>query len=354
MERTGVGVVTGGLGGSSNVWAPGSAGDRGQVRTDKDHVLSLLKQLSDATDKNAPKPQTEQNVRNQLNELRSKLGEDEYKKIIEQIKKDITESWLQLLMRLFPELFPDNPAPHAPAVIPGGGGGGGGGVNRQDFGPSTSVSNKPLTKGADYYNYIPDQSNPGKKPGKKSEPGNIWSGFSQGADGNCVTVSAIKAAMMQFGSKPTDVYRSVKETSKGYEVVMRDSNQVYTLTKAELKQAAAQARFKGDDPAMITSANFMYAMSAKRAQIERNDGISGRDYGEALRSLNDGEVSREGLDRLGLKYNYRPAFASDFANNMVGTVEYGGHSMAVIDNQIELWGRRGGQPQEGIRTVLFS
>lgn len=316
--------------------------------------MSLLRQLSDASDKKSPKSQTVQNVRNQLNEIRRKLGEDEYKKVIEQIKKEVTENWLQLLMSLFPGLFPNNPqVPDAPAVNPGGGGRGGGRVNPADFGPRTSVSNKPLTNGAQYYDYKPDTRNPGQKPGKGGEQGNIWSGFSQGPDGNCVTVSAIKAAMMQFGSKPTDVFKEVQQNGDGFNVTMRDGFKLY-VSQNELQQAATHARFKGDDPAMITSANFMYAASAKRAQIENNDGVAGYSYFAAMNSLNDGEYSREGLDRLGLKNNYRIAQAKDFRDGMVGTVEYGGHSMAVIDNQIELWGRRGGRPGEGIMTVLFS
>ncbi|AZE96089.1 hypothetical protein C4J96_3991 [Pseudomonas orientalis] len=314
---------------------------------DKAAVEILLNELLEA--KQSGKTQTIQDTRDKLNALREKLGDEKFKEILEQLKKDADEAWLALLKALFPELFADDDQPSTPLPLPLPlpSPGGGGGVNPQDFGPSERMSNKPITKGAKYFNYKPDNSNPGKKPD------NIWSGFRQGIDGNCVTVSSIKAAMMQFGQKPTDIYRSVKETADGYEVVMRDSDKVYKLSKEELRQAATYASFEGDDPQMITDANFLYAMSAKRAQLENNDGTAGRSFQAAMNSLNDIEYSREGLDRLGLKGHYRPATDSDLRSSKVGTVEYGGHSMAVINGRIELWGQRGGVPQSGVATVLF-
>ncbi len=221
------------------------------------------------------------------------------------------------------------------------------------------MNNKPFTEGANHYNYTPDLSNPGKKPSTGNEPGNIWSGFKQGDDGNCVTVS-IKAAMMHFGQKPTDVFKEVKESGDGYDVTMRDGFKLH-VSKAEVKQAAEHARFQGDDPAMMSDANFMYAASAKRAQMEgnagnwnENDHNARRSFADALKSLNDGEHSREGLDRLGLKYHHRPGTESDLRNGAVGTWEYGGHSMAVITNRLELWGKRGNNTahNQGIITVL--
>ncbi|WP_237151266.1 hypothetical protein [Pseudomonas sp. ADAK18] len=321
--------------------------DVGVNNKDKEAVSKLLKELEDA--EKTSKSQTVQDLRDKLNEKRKELGEEKFKEILEQLKKDASEDWLAWLKRLFPDLFPDEPSPSpSPSPSPGGGGGGGGGggVNPSDFGPRESMSNKPITEGAKYFNYKPDNSNPGKKPD------NIWSGFSQGPDGNCVTVSAIKAAMMQFGQKPTDVFKEVKEAGNGFDVTMRDGVKVH-LSKDELRQAATHARFQGDDPKMMTDANFMYAVSAKRAQMENNDGTAGRSFMAAMNSLNDGEYSREGLDRLGLRGHYRPATDADLRNGKVGTVEYGGHSMAVIGGRIELWGGRGEAPKSGIATVLF-
>lgn len=312
-------------------------------------VRQLLDELFDAqlTSKN----QTVQDTRDKLNALRKKLGDEAFREILNKLIEEEGEAFREFLRRLLKEWFPNdgNVRPPAPSVSPGGRGDGGRGpgVPRSDFGPSESMSDKPITEGSEHFNYKPDNSNPGKKPD------NIWSGFSQGPDGNCITVSAIKAAMMQFGQKPTDVFKEVRATANGYDVTMRDGFML-SLTKDEVKQAARHAQFKGDDPAMMTDANFMYAASAKRAQMENNDGTAGRSFMAAMNSLNDGEHPREGLDRLGLRNNYQVGQAKDFRAGMVGTVEYGDHSMAVIGNRVELWGRRGGEPGEGIMTVLYS
>lgn len=310
----------------------------------KEAVAQLLKELDDAH--STGKNQTVRELRDRLNEKRTALGDDTFKKILEQLKEERSKRWLELLKMLFPDLFPDTPAPSPAPPSPRDGGGGGDFPGRGGFGPSESMSNKPITEGSRHHHYKPDTSNPGKKPD------NIWSGFRQGPDGNCVTVSAIKAAMMRYGQKPTDIFKDVKALGHGYEVTMRDGFKL-SLSNDEVRQAAIHAGFKGDDPAMMTDANFMYAASAKRAQMENNDGTAGRSFQAAMNSLNDGEHSREGLDRLGLRGFYRQTTVADLRNSKVGTVEFGGHSMAVIDGRIELWGKRGGMPQSGIATVLF-
>ncbi|PKH14532.1 hypothetical protein [Pseudomonas fluorescens] len=345
---------------SSGVFGPGVANagfGRQQVRgestpvTPGAEVIAAKQLLSDMFDaQQTGKTQAVQDARDKLNALREQLGDEKFKEVLNGLIDDADDKYLEFLRRLLKELYPDEDVtPPAPSPTPprgGGGGGGGGGVSPGGFGPSESMSNKPITEGSKHFHYTPDKSNPGKKPE------NIWSGFSQGPDGNCITVSAIKASMMQFGQKPTDVFKDVKETSKGYNVTMRDGFKL-SLTKDELMQAATHARFQGDDPAMMTDANFMYAASAKRAQMENNDGTAGRSFQAAMDSLNDGESPREGLDRLGLKGHYRPATDTDLRSSKVGTVEYGGHSMAVLNGRIELWGKRGGVPQSGIATVLF-
>lgn len=347
---------------SSGVFGPGAANagfGRQQVRGESTpvtpgvEVIAAKKLLSDMFDaQQTGKTQAVQDARDKLNALREQLGDEKFKEVLNGLIDDADDKYLEFLRRLLKELYPDEdvtppaPSPTPPGGGGGGRGGGGGGVSPGGFGPSESMSNKPITEGSKHFDYKPDKSNPGKKPE------NIWSGFSQGPDGNCITVSAIKASMMQFGQKPTDVFKDVKETSKGYDVTMRDGFKL-SLTKDELRQAATHARFQGDDPAMMTDANFMYAASAKRAQMENNDGTAGRSFQAAMDSLNDGESPREGLDRLGLKGHYRPATDADLRSSKVGTVEYGGHSMAVINGRIELWGKRGGVPQSGIATVLF-
>ncbi|QHQ82235.1 hypothetical protein GPJ55_23635 [Bacillus subtilis] len=132
----------------------------------------------------------------------------------------------------------------------------------------------------------------------------------------------------------------------------------YQVSKDELKQAAAYAQFKGDDPEMLTDANFMFAASAKRAQIEGNGlddrpGEAQRSFAHAMQSLNNGEMPHEGLDRLGLKGLYRNSSSSELASGTLGVVAYDRHSMAVIGGQVELWGRRGGSPKQGIAYAFL-
>lgn len=349
MSGHGAGGVRYDQGGTGpNLWRVSRSEEKkGDVEADKKTVTQLLKALDEAEKGN--KNQTAQDLRDKLNEKRKELGDEKFKEILEQLKKEASTDFLALLKRLFPDLFADEPSPApdpGPSPDSGGGGGGGGRVNRKNFGGSEPMSNLPITEGSKHFNYKPDASNPGKKPD------NIWSGFSQGPDGNCVTVSAIKGAMMKFGQKPTDVFKEVKETGEGYHVKMRDGFEL-TLSKGELRQAAAYAQFKGDNPGMITDANFMYAASAKRAQIEGNGhddnpNAAKQSFAHAMQSLNNGEMGWEALDRLGLKGLYRRTSSSELASGKLGVVDYGGHSMAVIGGRIELWGGRGGRPQEGL------
>ncbi|AZE62807.1 MULTISPECIES: hypothetical protein [Pseudomonas fluorescens group] len=326
--------------------------------TDAESVRQLLSELMDA--EKDSKSQTAQDVRDKLNDKREELGDEKIKEIIKALMETADVSWLDFLRRLMRLWFPEmddaspSPSPPSPRPSPGGGGGGGGGGNwpsPNDFGPSEPMSNLPITEGSKHFNYKPDESNPGKKPD------NIWSGFSQGPDGNCVTVSAIKGAMMKFGQKPTDVFAEVKETSNGYYVKMRDGKEV-NFTKDELRQAARYAQFKGDNPSMLTDANFMFAASAKRAQMEGNGlddnpNESKKSFAHAMQSLNNGEMPGEALDRLGLKGLYRESSSRELASGKLGVVAYNRHSMVVIDGQVELWGRRGGAPKQGIAYAFL-
>lgn len=351
MSGPGAGGVRYDVGGTGQnlLGANRSDDKKDDLEADKKTVAQMLKELDDAEKGN--KNQTAQDLRDKLNEKRKALGDEKFKEILEALKKDASTDLLALLKKLFPDLFADEPSPApapapSPSPPPGGQGGEGGGrVNPSDYGSSESMSNKPFTEGARYTDYKPDKSNPGKKPGMGREPGNIWSGFKQGPDGNCVTVSAIKAAMMKFGQKPTDIFKDVKEAGDGFDVQMRDGFQLH-LSKGELQQAAQQARFMGDDPAMITDANFLYAASAKRAQIEGNDGNAGSSFLQATQTLNNGEESLEGLHRLGLGNHVRRTTSDELASGAVGVVDDGSHSMAVIGGRLELWGRRGSRPNQ--------
>lgn len=321
--------------------------------TDAESVRQLLSELMDA--EKTSKSQTAQDLRDKLNAKREELGDEKFKQIMKALMEEADVSWLDFLRRLmrlwFPELDDASPTPSPPAPGPSPGGGGGGRPNPDHFGPSEPMSNLPITEGSRYFQYKPDESNPGKKPD------NIWSGFSQGPDGNCVTVSAIKGAMMKFGQKPTDVFKEVKETANGYQVTMRDGFKL-EVSKDELKQAARYAQFNGDNPSMMTDANFMFAASAKRAQLEGNGlddnpNASKLSFAHAMQSLNNGELPHEALDRLGLKGLYRQSSSAELASGKLGVVAYDRHSMAVIDGRVELWGRRGGAPRQGIAYAFL-
>jgi len=171
------------------------------------------------------------------------------------------------------------------------------------------------------------------------QPANIWSGFYQGVEGNCVTVSAIKAAMMRFGQNPQGIFKNVAATAEGYEVTMRDSFKL-RLTHEELKEAQAASNLIGSDPALLADANFLYAVSAKRAQMENNDNRGNQSYEVAMETLNDGEHPGEAMRRLGLFAYIRESTLQELAGGAIGTLANSSHSMAVIDGMLDLYGQK--------------
>ncbi|MGY2165632.1 hypothetical protein HX799_21430 [Pseudomonas tolaasii] len=192
-----------------------------------------------------------------------------------------------------------------------------------------------------------------KRHGAKAN--DIWGGFRQGSAGNCVTVSAIKAAMHRFGQSPTDICKEVTKIAGGYRVVMRDDFML-TLTEQELMQGVRGAQFVGVDAGMLKDAHFLYAASAKRAQMENNDGTAECCFAAARNSLNDKEDEwgpGEGLKRLGLSEHMRTVSAQDLARGQLGICNRRGHSVAVINGREELWGRRGGVPFHGDAIALL-
>jgi hypothetical protein len=187
-----------------------------------------------------------------------------------------------------------------------------------------------------------------------AKPENIWSGFRQGPDGNCVTVSAIKAAMYKFGQSPTDIYKDVIRTNDGYQVTMRDDFRL-TLTDQELRVGTAGSQFGGPDKGMLKDAQFLFAVSAKRAQMENNDGTAGRNFNAAVKSLNNGEDESgagEGFLRLGLRKHMKRVSVRDLADGQLGMCNRARHSVAVINGREELWGRQGSAPTRGVAIAL--
>lgn len=170
-------------------------------------------------------------------------------------------------------------------------------------------------------------------------PAQIWDGFYQGAEGNCVTVSAIKAAIIRFWQDPQGIYKRIEVTQDGFEVVMRDSFKLQ-LTHDEMLQAAAASNFYGSDAQLLNYANFLYAVSAKRAHLENNDFRAGHSYAAALETLNDGEFPGEALKRLGLFGYMRESTVEELVRGAIGTLADNGHSVVVINGQLDDYGRK--------------
>lgn len=174
-----------------------------------------------------------------------------------------------------------------------------------------------------------------------TKPQDIWSGFYQGVEGNCVTVSAIKAAMMRFGQNPAGIYRQINATPDGYAVIMRDGFKL-RLSHDELDQAKRGSNFFGRDQQMLNDANFLYAASAKRAQLENNDFRANQSFKVAMDTLNDGEWPGKALRRLGLFAYVRESDARELAGGAIGTLASSWHSVVVVNGVLDFYGEKRG------------
>lgn len=169
------------------------------------------------------------------------------------------------------------------------------------------------------------------------KPADVWAGFYQGVESNCVTVSAIKAAMMKYGQSPMGIFKRVTETPEGFSLTMRDGCTV-SLTHAELERARAAANFHGKDKGLVDDAVFLYAASAKRAQLENHEFRAGASFDAALKTLNDGEVPGDALRRLGLYAFTRASSVQELASGVPGTLANFGHSVVVVEGAIDEYG----------------
>ncbi|NJJ59283.1 hypothetical protein [Pseudomonas sp. B14(2022)] len=212
-----------------------------------------------------------------------------------------------------------------------------------DFGAELVVGGANHNHGEGYgYVLFDDRQTPPQRDGVLAQVSesirhaDIWGGFYQGVEGNCVTVSAIKAAITRF---PEGIYTAIHRTPTGCEVSMRDGFRL-RLTHEELRQATAASNFYGSDPVLLDYANFLYACSAKRAQLENNDFRAGRSFAVALETLNDGEYPGEALQRLGLFGYIRNSTIEELVNGAIGTIADGWHSVAVIGGALDLYGQK--------------
>ncbi len=189
----------------------------------------------------------------------------------------------------------------------------------------------------------------GLNAGKDS--GDVFAGFFQGQNGNCSTVSAIKAMMQRYGKKETDIFKDVKETQNGYHITMKDGSEV-DLTKQEMQEAERHAGFQGNDPEMKKTAIMAYAASAKKAEEANHENSQGS-FSKALDSLNNGELTKDAFIRLGMKDHIRQGTVSDLENGQLGIIEKDvagpgtAHSMVVVGGVEERWGNKGGRVKRG-------
>ncbi len=185
------------------------------------------------------------------------------------------------------------------------------------------------------------------------KPGDVFRDFYQQTEGNCVTISAIKVAMMKFGHNPHGIYKTIQATDTGYHIVMRDGFKL-DITHEELEQAQKGAGFRANRPNdVLVNAQFLYAVSAKRAYLENNDGIANQSFDAAMRSLNDGEYPGQALRRLGLKSYVVPATVQDFKQGAIGTISDSFHSMAVINGLLDVYGHKSELSTLGVNNHSF-
>ena len=191
-------------------------------------------------------------------------------------------------------------------------------------------------------------SNSGKsvaepKNGSPYSADDLVDGFRQkGGTENCVTVGGIKAAMQEFGG-PKEVYSSVEKNGDGYDVKMRDDpNKTYHVTNDELKEAAQKSGFEGKNPQMLNDANFMYAVSAKREQMENKGSFS-----QSLGELNRVQDAIKGFERLGLQNHVQHTVVRELVNGASGVIAQDNHVAAVLDGKAEDYGKSGRTPDTG-------
>ena len=120
---------------------------------------------------------------------------------------------------------------------------------------------------------------------------------------------------------------------------MRDAFRLQ-VTHDEMNQAAAASNFHGRSPKLLDYAIFLYAVSAKRAQMEDNDLRAKQSFAAALDTLNDGEYPGEALRRLGLFGYMRESTVEELARGAIGTLGDNVHSVAVVNGSLDYYGQK--------------
>ena len=172
----------------------------------------------------------------------------------------------------------------------------------------------------------------------------LFHSFYQTNRGNCASTAAIKAAMEQFGPHLFD--QVDKQPDGSYDLTMKDGFRL-NVSASELEAAATATHYAGGPSQTKSLATLSYASMAKRAWAMGHE--SAQTYGEALLSLNNGEIAGNVPTYLGLRHHV------DFINvNQVGqhsgaVVSGNGHAYFVekVDGQLmgDKWGT--GTPYQG-------
>jgi len=184
----------------------------------------------------------------------------------------------------------------------------------------------------------------------------ILNGWKQGSTGNCVTVAAIKAAQTRFGPELANandpnrgIFKSATRTENGgLNIEMRDGFKC-NLSKSELAYARKSSRFnlyKSKDKALLQNAQEIYAIAAKRAQVQGNDGYGANrmSYSRACSSLNNGENTQsvsEQLGRVGLKNHTTRVRRGDLKNYKAALTYTPGHAYFVTEGKRDYYGKSG-------------
>lgn len=206
------------------------------------------------------------------------------------------------------------------------------------------------------------------RPGSMPTGRELIEGWEQTSKGNCVTVAAIKAAQMTFGADlcntedPTlGIFSEATPLpGGGMRIVMRDGFEL-TVSDAELEAAALSSRFRTDKDRqdLLDNANQLYAVAAKRAQLEGNDGFGPGEmsYARSLQALEDGEHTArimEQVGRLGLKDYAHKAPRGDLKNHAATLSSGEGHAYFVSEGLRDFYGRVGALGPAGYQSSARS
>ena len=167
---------------------------------------------------------------------------------------------------------------------------------------------------------------------------NLIESFQQRDRGNCASTALIKAAMHEFGA---NLFQNVEKLPDGsYNVTMQDGFHE-NISRSELEAAATATHYAGGSSETKSYATLTYASMAKRAFAMGHEGA--RTYGQALLSLNDGEVAGNVPLYLGLEHHVDYIKVDEVSKHDHAVVSGNGHAYFVEkqdDGQIigDKWG----------------